>query len=87
VLTQIQEENPGAFYEASTSVPENTPCSQTGLTAVDLPHIDECLEELPAPLAAKFGSPAPSVFNGSVGNQGKYIFHFLILFFTCLPEV
>jgi hypothetical protein len=92
VLSQIQEENPGYFYEAPTGVPDNTPAvteapstprSQTGPTTFDLPRIDERLDELPELVESKLGSPVPSVFGGSTDNQSKSIVTFFVVNHRC----
>jgi hypothetical protein len=70
-LKRIQEEKPGEFFEGPTGVPENTPfMSEAGTLDsprtntfprfIDLPQINERLEQLPAPASSRFTSPTPS---------------------------
>ncbi|KIW05616.1 uncharacterized protein PV09_03487 [Verruconis gallopava] len=74
ILTQIQEENPGKFYELSTDVPDNSPhnTNEPGsphANGLDLPKVNELLEELTESSASRAGSPAPSGFGDSVQSK------------------
>jgi hypothetical protein len=78
-LARIHEEAPGEFYEASTGVPENTPITGTGEpgtprtdfhpTVINLPNINQKLEQLPPPTSSKFSTPPASI----IGDSSKWL--------------
>jgi hypothetical protein len=78
-LQRIQEETPGTFFEAYTTVPENTeiyspsdngtPRTNLHATELNLPDIDEKLEQLPPPASSKFSTPTHSIAGDDHGEQ------------------
>jgi hypothetical protein len=66
-LEKAYREEPGRFWEHDTTVPENTPATGTPSShyyraqSINLPRIDETLEQLPPPLSSQFSSPPPSI--------------------------
>jgi hypothetical protein len=92
-IAKIQEEAPGRFFEADSAAPENTPATSVrGMhspdcdtprtnfhaTVIDLPEINEKLEQLPPPASSKWSSPPPSI----AGDVESELPNYMLMSFT-----
>ena len=76
-LERAEEDNPGRFWEHDTIAPENTPASGSPTShyrpqAINLPRIDESLDQLPPPASSQHSS-TPASTSDSQRKSGKKV--------------